>query len=189
MTITEKSYTPWGEPQSVEEVAEGITFVSTASHGGYHLSPEKNQVVNEIWRRQDNWYEEDCDWAIVAITFPEFFTKEDVSNARRTAINWLPDEYMAVTGKKIAIAESKTLSERAFFAANSDKYIVISAVGDWHEKVPEGQVAVYAAIGGKRNDTKNEKCFLVHAEEYEKRSGHGFVIDSERHKEIEPIYS
>ena len=32
-------HTPWGPPQDVEELAEGVLRVSTAGHGGLQLSP------------------------------------------------------------------------------------------------------------------------------------------------------
>ena len=33
-------HTPWGSPQDVEELAEGVWRVSTASHGGLKLGPD-----------------------------------------------------------------------------------------------------------------------------------------------------
>jgi hypothetical protein len=30
------------------------------------------------------WYEEDCDWAVVALSFPQFFTADELEAARRT---------------------------------------------------------------------------------------------------------
>ena len=55
--------TPWGDAQDVIDVAEGIKWVSTASHGGYKLDRKRNAQVNEVWRQAGGWYEEDCDWA------------------------------------------------------------------------------------------------------------------------------
>ena len=34
-------HTPWGPPQDIEELAEGVWRVSTASHGGLKLSRER----------------------------------------------------------------------------------------------------------------------------------------------------
>ena len=75
--------TPWGEAQRIERIAPGIEFVSTASHGGYRLDSERNSVVPRAWRAAGfnglparGWYEEDCDWSMVALTFSQFFQNE-----------------------------------------------------------------------------------------------------------------
>ncbi len=73
--------TPWGESDSVETVADGITVVTTASHGGMHLSPERHAAVKAKYPLFKTfaggaWYEEDCDVAIVVATFPECFSAE-----------------------------------------------------------------------------------------------------------------
>lgn len=72
--------TPWGTAQEVEIIADGIVFISTASHGGYWLSPERNKKVPRSLREKtfvqnglNGWYEEDCDAEIVRAVFPEFF--------------------------------------------------------------------------------------------------------------------
>ena len=79
MNITDL-VSPWGAIDHVEHVAPGIVFVSTASHGGYYLTADHNVKVPLTWRgasfnRQGikGWYEEDCDWALVALTFPDLF--------------------------------------------------------------------------------------------------------------------
>lgn len=63
--------TPWGEAQEVEHVAPGIAIVSTAGHGGVKLSAARNREVPAPLRRAAGWYEEDCEFHIVARTFPE----------------------------------------------------------------------------------------------------------------------
>lgn len=72
--------TPWGPAQTVIKVARGITMYSTASHGGFHLSPSRNAKIpyeakENTWCQQglNGWYEEDCDAEIVLKTFPEYF--------------------------------------------------------------------------------------------------------------------
>lgn len=74
------SPTPWGYADEVDEVAEGIWFVSTMTHGGFWLDAQRNALVpaeikaETYWQRGEaGWYEEDCDWAIVCLIFrPEF---------------------------------------------------------------------------------------------------------------------
>lgn len=82
--------TPWGQSQTVETIADGITHVTTASHGGIHLSPERFAQMPPEYQKTwagAPWYEEDCDWAKVAVTFPEYFEKHVVENAKKS-IAW-----------------------------------------------------------------------------------------------------
>jgi hypothetical protein len=98
--------TPWGAAQYVKHHAPGISFVGTGGHGGYKLSRERNAKVDAVWRRHGGWYEEDCDWAIVHYTFPEAFTDVPMDAVLTSLMNWLPDEYEAVAGKRVTSAES-----------------------------------------------------------------------------------
>ena len=74
---------PWGPAQSAEQIAPGIWRVDTERHGGYHLSPERVAAMPDALRcyvpyaaRNDcalGWYEEDIDWCIVCLAFPDAF--------------------------------------------------------------------------------------------------------------------
>src|SRR5690349_2662304 len=65
--------TPWGPSQRSHEIAPGICFYSTGSHGGYHLSLDRFDTFRQffpdftLWAG-DPWFEEDCDSALVTIT-------------------------------------------------------------------------------------------------------------------------
>lgn len=87
---------PWGKPDHQEEVAYGILRVDTPSHGGYKLDRTRNAEVDPSWRINGGWYEEDCDWAIVALTFPQFFPEDAVECADECARAWNPHGYMSV---------------------------------------------------------------------------------------------
>lgn len=70
--------TPWGQSQQIEIVADGIVKVSTASHGGYHLDAKALAAMPAPLRAIGTfaglgWYEEDCDWCLVALAFPQHF--------------------------------------------------------------------------------------------------------------------
>lgn len=67
------SPTPWGEALDTLYVAPGILRHHTASHGGYQLDPEMNALVHPTYRNEGGWYEEDVEWAKVAVTFPTLF--------------------------------------------------------------------------------------------------------------------
>lgn len=81
---TRGSSTPWGVSQSTEHVADGITFHSTACHGGYELSADREDQLQRLFVgfktiAGPRWYEEDCDAAVVPIAFPDCFDAENVA--------------------------------------------------------------------------------------------------------------
>jgi hypothetical protein len=78
MTPIEGSPTPWGPVQQFEELAPGIVQVSTAGHGGIWVSAERleKMPVKRTAFSQGGWFEEDVDWALVAIAFPEAFERK-----------------------------------------------------------------------------------------------------------------
>ena len=125
--------TPWGTSDHSEKVAPGIIFYGTPSHGGYHLSPKRNAKVAEPLRRKDGWYEEDCDYARVLLTFPELFAPERVAEAKRSVKSWAPDEYTEATGEPVAVEESFILRERAKAHENDPivTYTTAPADYDW----------------------------------------------------------
>lgn len=90
--------TPWGIAQTAEQVAPGITEVTTAGHGGIKLSPILNALVPEFMRIEDGWYEEDVNWAIVATVFPLAFGTRAREGAKRTLRMYLPQAYARVYG-------------------------------------------------------------------------------------------
>jgi hypothetical protein len=87
--------TPWGVADPVAfEKAEGIERYTTPSHGGYFLSKSRLEELTNCIGPVDTfcghpqWFEEDCDWAFVAIAFPQFFSVEEL-NAALNTIRWL----------------------------------------------------------------------------------------------------
>ena len=79
-------YTPWGEAQQTDAIAPGITWVSTASHGGFIISAERRAAMPRSLREFQtfaggNNYEEDCDAAIIIAAFPQHFTAKQVASA------------------------------------------------------------------------------------------------------------
>jgi hypothetical protein len=69
---------PWGAPDTGVEIAEGIVKISTASHGGYWVSDTRlaampKELANIATYAGHGWYEEDCDWALVALAYPLLF--------------------------------------------------------------------------------------------------------------------
>lgn len=70
--------TPWGRWQDKRIYAGGeIAWVSTASHGGFWVSPKRFSEMPENLRVKtyagEGWFEEDCDWCLVHLSFPDVF--------------------------------------------------------------------------------------------------------------------
>ncbi len=105
--------TPWGRAETVVEVARGILRMSTMSHGGFFLAPEAQDKVPGYMRhpgdsfgaqRAAGWYEEDVDWSIVALVFPQFFPAEALDQARGILRAFRPamlDRWDAAHGKAV----------------------------------------------------------------------------------------
>lgn len=90
--------TPWGPANETSKIAEGIISVSTSSHGGIHLDRKRQAKVTRMIPdfkpfAGAPWYEEDCDWAVVAVVFPEHFDGASVQGACKT-IRGMKDGYM-----------------------------------------------------------------------------------------------
>lgn len=85
-------YTPWGKADWEKSRAPGITWYSTPSHGGFHLSPAKMAEFEAKFPKFETfaggpWFEEDCDWAAVVIAFPEHFEAKDITAAEKM-VGW-----------------------------------------------------------------------------------------------------
>jgi hypothetical protein len=185
-------HTPWGPSQHAKTLMDGIIEVSTASHGGIKLDRTKNAQVPDYMRRKGGWYEEDCDWCIPALLWPEAFSfptpEEAHDNALHTFKTWMPDEAERYLGIILQPGESHVKDERAWKLAHANDYLVLAGYGSWHDKVPHGFVGVFAGRGGRLpngsypNDTA---WFLVPEDEY-KQPGR-FVIDPTRHQTVQPF--
>jgi hypothetical protein len=150
------SATPWGPADDARTVAEGIVSVSTPSHGGIWVSEARQLQMPRAFRQQGNWYEEDCEWALVAASFPsEFraaFGDKTVESAERTIKNAWPERWEAFTGMPLAPGESAKRTRIALVEAHLDHRFVICAFGDWHAAVPKGMVGVITVAGETQLD-------------------------------------
>lgn len=171
------AHTPWGPSQGGTAYAEGVTSHSTAGHGGFKLSAERNRKVHSMLRAAGGWYEEDECWANVAITFPHLFTALERRHAERTLKDSWPDAWEAIFGTILAPGESRTKDRRAFEAEHAADWIVVSAITSDQQK---GFVECISTLGGQRGAGTEERRFLVPAEEYD-IGRFGFVIDLERY--------
>lgn len=65
----------WGEAQTTDVLADGITYYTTAGHGGFEVSARRLAAMPFYLRRcsftHDQAFEEDCSWCAVVVTWPE----------------------------------------------------------------------------------------------------------------------
>jgi hypothetical protein len=186
------SRTPWGSVQYIQYIAEGIQHVSTAGHGGIKLDRKRNSAMPEYLRCEGGWYEEDCDWAKVAVVYPSGFTPKQQESAKNTLQHWCPEGFEAFFQCTILPGHSHVKDEKAFQEAHKNDWVVVAASGDWHANVPKGFVGVTARLGGKTvfygDEKPEERYFLVPDAEYDNRSKFGFVINPTKHKQIDNFY-
>jgi hypothetical protein len=182
--------TPWGALETREVIAPGIVGCSTSSHGGFWLSAERKAEMPPSLRSigtwaGGNWYEEDSDWAIVVLSFPQFFKAKEIEAAHSTVRNAHPEEYGKFRGSPVLPEESHTSRKRLFDSKHANDYQVVAAWGDWKLGVPQGFVGCGAIRGGRDGKTPEDvKWFLVPAAEYQARGEFSFVIDLHRHQEV-----
>lgn len=176
-SLKEGSRSPWGEIQHVEHVADGVSSVSTAGHGGLKLDPERNKEIPAELRNNDGWYEEDTEATIVGWVKPEAFPHimerkgetETRAMFERSVKNWYPDEYEKITGETVSPEESYTRnkqvekqSKESFKDANPNKFVPTRELHTNQEKwVPEGSSLVEAEMGA----TGEKRYFLVPSSE------------------------
>lgn len=170
--------TPWGASQGATLYADGVVCHSTAGQGGFHLSAERNRTVHPLLRSKGGWYEEDAEWVIVAITFPQLFTAFERRCAERTIKDSWLDAWETIFGTTLQPGESREKDRRAFDHAHARDWVVVSAITSKHES---GFVEVVATLGGKRGPGTEERRFLVPSGEYQV-GRFGFVIDEARHQ-------
>lgn len=170
-------HTPWGPAQRSTSYADGVEFHSTASHGGFKLSVDRNRVVHSQMRADDGFYEEDCAWAAVALTFPDLFTSFEQRCANETLRNWQPDAWEAMFEALLAPGESHAKDRPAFEQVHANDWVVISALRSDHHP---GMTEVIATRGGRRDHGGEERRFLLASPEYEV-GRFGFVIDEMCH--------
>lgn len=95
--------TPWGRADHVEQITEGIHRVDTPSHGGYHVDDTRRAMMPAAVRNyvsryhgQIGWFEEDCEWTLVALCFPAHFPDSALITARAIAAKLYPAELAAI---------------------------------------------------------------------------------------------
>lgn len=96
MNLARSISTPWGQGHIDPGHDAEVYFVSTPSHGGFKVEKPALDQIPLAWRKASfnglgmrGWFEEDCDWCMVALTFPERFTERELEQARVTFHHWI----------------------------------------------------------------------------------------------------
>lgn len=140
----------WGAVQTAEETLPGIWIITTAAHGGFILSEERQAAMPDALRLEHRSYEEDCNWALPVLAFETEFAGSTIAApsllqlARDTVRCWHPDRYTAFTGEAVAENQSYVLKERAKYQRVIGQVIACAAWGDWAHWVPDGMVGFVA---------------------------------------------
>ncbi|MDQ5987784.1 MAG: hypothetical protein CSYNP_03530 [Syntrophus sp. SKADARSKE-3] len=187
--------TPWGESQVAVHLSVGITRHHTASHGGIYVEPIQNNLIPEYMRNADGWYEEDCEWAKVAVVYPKCFVKnlgndqqltEAFTEALSTLREWFPEAYEHYTGLQLGAGESHTRDMQLFARANRDKMVVVSVVNDSEDS---SWVICFAVRGGRGEDYQyaslDTATYRIPAVEYQTRTRFGYVVDEDVYKPVQ----
>ncbi|WFS03346.1 DUF7007 domain-containing protein [Rhizobium tumorigenes] len=73
-TLSARVSMRWGPSQHAVRWADGIVAHSTAGHGGFAPSPERNRLDSFRFARRAWFYEQDCARVAVVIALPDLFT-------------------------------------------------------------------------------------------------------------------
>lgn len=80
----------WDTIQTCSKLAEGLYELTTAGHGGFWVSPDRCAELKRLFPGYEPWagypwLEEDCDWCLAPLAWPELFEAADVVAATKTA--------------------------------------------------------------------------------------------------------
>jgi hypothetical protein len=99
--------TPWGTAQTAKSFGVGIVMYTTASHGGFHVSSTLLRQMAEDMRGDAyaplGWFEEDCAWSMVVLSFPERFSVSDRLAALDTLRSTYPQQYQRLCANAIQL--------------------------------------------------------------------------------------
>lgn len=181
--ISVGSRTPWGEADYHVNYAPGIDSVSTPGHGGIKLSADRNKEVHPAWRQPNGWYEEDCDWAIAAYTFPhetrptkrtgytrDFSFEEHLENISDSLRRWRPYEWEKITGETIPFGVSHTKDEHEFEKNHAGKFLSRSA-----KTLDDGRIEVQAT----KASTDEKALFILTQEQYDRAREEARALNSQ----------
>lgn len=109
--------TPWGHVDHVKDISGDLQLIraDAASHGGFGVSLNakmpKHLQSPGIRSGEYLWFEEDQDWALVAVAFPQHFHTEARPVARQILLDLYPEIFTVHFGRETGVHESRNLPE------------------------------------------------------------------------------
>lgn len=105
-SIARPQWSPWGKPDHAEQVFDGVWSISTPRHGGFYVSAERRKTMPEAWLNasfgrlgRDGWFEEDCDWCMIPLAFPDDWRRWrgdaaefELAGAQSTFDHWIANK-------------------------------------------------------------------------------------------------
>jgi hypothetical protein len=192
---------PWGAIADANEIAPGILWFRTAGRGGYRLSAKRQRALPRSFRTEDGWYEDGAEWAAVAVVFDRIFERTPAGEASDCSLyhigkeilrNWRPAEYESWFQTALEAAEISALAITQFHRLHADRWIALDAFDHRAPSAAKGRLHVRARLGGdppfagaSGRLLGPSRWFLVDAEEFTHGRGKPFLIDLERHCEID----
>lgn len=175
--------TPWGTSQGSSRIAWGITFYSTASHGGIKLSPTKQAEMPPELRNKYPWYEEDDEVAKVIVGLPEYFSNDEYILAKDKLLNVFPKCFEAHFNITLQEGESKKKDKQFFLERNKENMLVVST--EYYNE-DQNLLKCHAVLGGDRShkEPPYAESYIVDADEYKdymRNINFQFVIDKDKH--------
>ncbi|MFN7341263.1 MAG: DUF7007 domain-containing protein [Opitutia bacterium] len=155
--------TPWGRPDSFEVYGmlplsaatadwrqHEIRFYHTPSHGGFHIPDESvkliptDVILAKSRAHEPCWFEEDRDWGIVALAFPDLFTQPEVDRAHN-ALTHGEDQSAAFWADALAKdPASPNLHLMTAYKVTATK--MAQAVRDWHPTPPKAGLTLHTDL-------------------------------------------
>jgi hypothetical protein len=133
--------TPWGKSQHCDRFLQGVSFFTTASHGGIFVSNKAAKRFNlstaaikhSIIKNAGYWFEEDCQYAVVALDLKLYeiasfgVTKEAL---RKTVSQWCADYLLelGLTPDFEEFEEYRKMKERDRMYSEKNPDLIVSAL-------------------------------------------------------------
>jgi hypothetical protein len=164
------SYSPWGSIQHQETVARGIVCVSTASHGGFWLAPDRWAVLVATFPTfpgkygGEQWLEEDAEVCAAVIRWPAEFKPESVRHAVRMVQEYSGD-YMKELRDWLATDAGKAARDRA-----EEQTKVVSELWETGcqgtQTHPDGRRGWWALLTHQGTGAKQQRFFMKVCEKH-----------------------
>lgn len=114
-------HTPWDYADHTERIGPGLWFVSTPGHGGLWLSPQRAADARakfpafKPFTGDWQWLEEDCDYAVGVLAFPDAFRPEQVEQARAMVLGYRGSNYFDAVKALLEPTRREVVPEAVMF--------------------------------------------------------------------------